>query len=476
MSGAGKPGGQAASPVDFERTWLVSEAGGVGAVHHASIGAVISAIKALPLAEQPSFDAPHVIEVLSGNYPELIWLPDWVWIKGPALSVATLEGPAGSGTGKAIISVGLGGAENISVISAMSPDAEVGIFLRNTSSAYTEDESDFGTIDNGDTLIVTPKGQSQETFTFAGTETTAQNVVDLINATAVNLLAKVRFGRVELIHVDPRSNGLIIHKEGTVNAALGFSTAIDLNTDPPALGVQFLRNIVVFTGIKDGILYADRTSGTFLTNDVIIAGAQVNGIHVESQCTSLAVARPLLFLNSNGLNLESGSTLNVDGGRSILNTTEDVVIDVTATLIASGFTYSERPSTGTLVPAGTRITFIWNVVGNIGVGTLVDGGRVAPFDMTIESISLWRGIAGTPATSLIVDLNKAGSGSSPLTLYTTQANRPKITSDGTNNVAIVATLPDQLNVLQGEFLSMDIDSAETGLSQNMNLIVTAVVN
>jgi hypothetical protein len=472
MSGIGKPGGQGASPVDFERTWLVSEAGGVGAVHYASINAVLDIIKALPPAEQPSLAAPHVIEVLSGSYSESIWLPDWVWIKGPGPLTTNLLGPAGSGAGKAIVSVGFGGIEDIAVLSTMSPKADVGIFCRNTSSAYTEDESNFGTISNGDTLIVTPKSQSQETFTFAGTETTAQNVIDLINATAVNLSAVLRFGRVELIHTTtPGTNGLIVHKEGTANVALGFSDSVDLNTDPPAIGVQFLTGIAVMSGIKDGILFADRTNGTFLTNELIIVGAQDNGVHVEANCTSLAIARPLLFINGNGIKLEASSQVNIDGGRSIVNITKDVDIAATAQLIASGFTYAKRTSTGTLIPSGTRMTFTWNVLGVLGTGTLVDNGRPMPFDMTIESVTLWRGGAGQSGTSLIVDLNKNGS-----TIYTTQANRPTITSDGSDDVSIVAALPDSLQIDQGEFLNIDIDAVETGVSTNMNLIVTALVN
>lgn len=472
MSPIGKASG-ASAPVDFKRVWTVNQAGSAGAVRYTSIQQALDAIAALPSEEQPSISSLHVIEVHPGLYQEFIWLPDWVSLKSLMPATAILQG-SGSGSDKAILSVGLGAVDSMTLLSATSPDATAGVFLRNITSAFTDEES--FTIGNGDTLIITPRLQSQETFTFAGTETTAQNVVDLINATAVNLLAIMRFGRVELIHTaTPKDNGLIIHKEGTVNAALGFSTTTDLNTDPPNFEVQFLNRITIASNVVDGLLCTDRGGGLLLMNELIVFGVSGNGVHVEANSV-FAMTNPFVFLNPNGIVLDAGSELQIMSGRSILNFTQDLVIASTAELIANNFVYARRPSTGTLIPSGTRLSFVWEVVGNLTTGIFIDGGRTMPFDMTIESVTMWRGVAGTPATDLIVDLNKAAPGGSPATIYTTQANRPKITSDGTDNETELAALPDVLNIAQGEFLSIDIDAVEAGLSQHLNFIVTGVVN
>lgn len=71
-----------------------------------------------------------------------------------------------------------------------------------------------------------------------------------------------------------------------------------------------------------------------------------------------------------------------------------------------------------------------------------------PFDMTVESVFIAVGTAPTGA-SLIVDINKNGS-----TIYTTQANRPAITS---GNTSAIPSLPDIVSISSNDILQVEVD-------------------
>lgn len=105
--------------------------------------------------------------------------------------------------------------------------------------------------------------------------------------------------------------------------------------------------------------------------------------------------------------------------------------------------------------------------GDLIAGTL-SGRYQMPVDGTITEVFI---VAPAPSTSgsITLDLNRAASGSlgTATTLYTTQANRPTLTS---GSYGASATLPDIVDLSAGDHLLADVDGAGTN-AQNVSLIV-----
>jgi len=133
-----------------------------------------------------------------------------------------------------------------------------------------------------------------------------------------------------------------------------------------------------------------------------------------------------------------------------------------AVLIVSGVTPAWL---GTANQLGYSIE--WRANGLYLVDTVVDGGAIAPTDMTVSAVWLYRLIAGTSG-STVIDLNKNGT-----TMYTTQANRPTIAFNDADS-KIQAALPDVTAVAAGDILSIDIDTVEAGSPGNLVLVVKGV--
>lgn len=100
------------------------------------------------------------------------------------------------------------------------------------------------------------------------------------------------------------------------------------------------------------------------------------------------------------------------------------------------------------------------IVGLDGTLSITTGNRRWPNltgkTLTITAMSLQLTGAGPVGADFIVDVNKNGT-----TIYSTQANRPKVT-DGTSAPAYVTpTLPNDLDIAAGDYLTVDIDSVGT---------------
>ncbi len=108
-------------------------------------------------------------------------------------------------------------------------------------------------------------------------------------------------------------------------------------------------------------------------------------------------------------------------------------------------------------------SFVLN--GSLASSTLLDGGRTIGETGTIKSVVMFRGQAGGSG-STICDINKNGT-----TMYTTQGNRPTILSADGDNKAIIATLPDVTSITAGDFLSVDVDSSESGPAKDLTVVV-----
>ncbi|MFH1725911.1 MAG: hypothetical protein ABII00_14980, partial [Elusimicrobiota bacterium] len=93
----------------------------------------------------------------------------------------------------------------------------------------------------------------------------------------------------------------------------------------------------------------------------------------------------------------------------------------------------------------------------------IDGGIVIPFNGTIMSVSVYREVAGTGA-STVADINKNGT-----TVFTTQANRPALAYDAGQKTAAAAI--DDASVTAGDILTCDIDAVDEGDPEDIVVVV-----
>lgn len=126
----------------------------------------------------------------------------------------------------------------------------------------------------------------------------------------------------------------------------------------------------------------------------------------------------------------------------------------------------EAVLTGEITTHTHAITHVYGlnfyVDGELNVGTKVQS-LIVPKAMTITEIRLVVDTAPTDA-SLIIDINKNGT-----TLYTTQANRPTIT---TGNTSATATAPDITSVAVGDLLTLEIDQVGSTLKgENLSVVI-----
>jgi hypothetical protein len=118
-------------------------------------------------------------------------------------------------------------------------------------------------------------------------------------------------------------------------------------------------------------------------------------------------------------------------------------------------------------------TFFWNVNGALQAGNKLDGIRLTGFAGEIVGVDISVQERGNDGDT-IIDINHhipAGApiavgasayGTAGSTIYTTQANRPKLTGDSANrndNGIHRAVVPDITSFNAGEFFTIDIDSA-----------------
>jgi hypothetical protein len=109
--------------------------------------------------------------------------------------------------------------------------------------------------------------------------------------------------------------------------------------------------------------------------------------------------------------------------------------------------------------ANIYIMFEWVANGRYRAGTEVDGPRTAPLDLTVlEGFSSV--VSGGTSGNTIVDINSGPQGSSPTTLYTTQANRPNLS--GGSDWAVASGTPDITTISRGDVVTMDIDQIAVG--------------
>jgi hypothetical protein len=143
-------------------------------------------------------------------------------------------------------------------------------------------------------------------------------------------------------------------------------------------------------------------------------------------------------------------------------------------LVAFSGIFSPSPGSGGGSGSGgpadlaTRAQVTWTANGPYPVDTAVDGGWMVPTDMKILSVNLYRDTPGT-AGSTVLDINRTIVGSTtPVSLYTTQANRPTIAWND-SDYRVQCNLPDAPNVMAGDVVTVDTDQIESGRPMNWRL-------
>ncbi|KKL92189.1 hypothetical protein LCGC14_1887180, partial [marine sediment metagenome] len=108
----------------------------------------------------------------------------------------------------------------------------------------------------------------------------------------------------------------------------------------------------------------------------------------------------------------------------------------------------------------TDITFEGNL--STGVGTIK---KPFSFDVTIKDVLLAVGTSPIGA-DLVIDVNLNG-----VTIFTTQANRPKVLDGDADGIG-VAAVPDVTAIAAGEYLTFDIDQTGSGGTEGDDLVIT----
>lgn len=129
----------------------------------------------------------------------------------------------------------------------------------------------------------------------------------------------------------------------------------------------------------------------------------------------------------------------------------------------AGFGSGSGGGSSTAVATRIEVSFTGN--GPFRVGTDVDGHMPFYRAFTIKGATLHRTTQGSSGTT-IVDLNING-----VTAFTTQANRPSVAAASGPNAQSSTMFPDVTAILAGQYLSMDIDQAETGSPKHLVLTV-----
>lgn len=113
-------------------------------------------------------------------------------------------------------------------------------------------------------------------------------------------------------------------------------------------------------------------------------------------------------------------------------------------------------------------TFVFGLSGTLSTGTgKGHWPNRSTRTLTVIAVDLQVTDTGPSGADFVVDLNKNGT-----TMYTTQANRPKVTDGTTAPAYVSATLPDVVDIASGDYLSVDIDSVGSSVAgSSFTLIV-----
>ena len=126
-----------------------------------------------------------------------------------------------------------------------------------------------------------------------------------------------------------------------------------------------------------------------------------------------------------------------------------------ATYTSDGYS----PLTVTLATRGLHFVALRaGTAGAVSAGVIRT--TVAERDMWIEKVIIVLGDTGSYA-STIVDVSVADAGSTPVTIFTVQANRPTVASGEANHSTDEGGTPDVQSVTEGQVIAFEVDSVGT---------------
>ena len=429
-------------------------------------------------SKNPSVTNWYTIDGSGQAYDESIWLPDYVNLQNATIRGADV---GASNANKAILSVGIGWVKDLMIGSglAVTNNPKVDLLIRDTNVVYTADKDQIGTINAGDTLIA-DVGQSEYcTAEFDGGETLAEAATTVTTQLESCLGGSVTMsiGNYDHGELSYGSMAPIVKKEGTANAALGFSTTYDtVATVQVGYGSQDWRQMMRHSNLYFPILAWDVDEEPIVSAARIIFDRKTGSSHWH---TFYGVT---IYSGLNGIIVNDGQVVLYD-------TYIDSLWGVGATVGAAGFcefqdseivwNYGGDFSVATGGVVKTQAT-AWSTKSGVGeirlsamlgewvfeqdtLSTMEDGvGHyfVVPETCSIYKITAFRKTAGT-AGNTTVDIHYGASGEADTTLYTTQANRPSFSTSEVSLTAKTATLPNTVSLTAGHYLHFIVDSVET---------------
>lgn len=335
-------------------------------------------------------DNRAIIYVSPGKYTEDVFLPDFIYLVGVASGVHI----AGSNDSTMpMVDIAQGVALEKITVAPTLVNKPCGIAIRDATMLVG---GVIGSPINGTLIVSGNDAETQETFTFTGEATTAA-VVALINATAINVQAINRFGKVAIMSNEDK---LKIFDTGTANAALGFLTTTQTKsranmptvyiTDVSVIGQSTFAAVTDQKDITTGVLAEDRILGSIIANGLSISGADetASGIGLNVKRGSTILSNVIISGVGDG-----GSGIKLEDDPNTAGLTQ--VIIGTAILTGNGTDIVVESNTKALIMyVGSGMTFS-------GAGELFASGGTEG----INTDSSWfLGVDGTPMIDSMVSL------------------------------------------------------------------------
>lgn len=228
----------------------------------------------------------------------------------------------------------------------------------------------------------------------------------------------------------------------------------------------------VFSIASNGLTFTFEVSGTFTGVSLKLEGKVDRD---SEQWTTLSVVNIATSANVSDITSTGLYKVGVGGMYALrmnLVNIDSGSIKVVGKLIDARI-YPSASAGSTPVVESKYISFY--VDGELTVGTDVSN-TPAPSDMTITEVFISSDVAPTGA-DLIIDINVStltdGVYGSPVSIYTTQANRPTLVI-GKNGA--IATLPDVVAISKYQKISVDIDQVGSTLAgENLSVMITCEV-
>jgi hypothetical protein len=264
---------------------------------------------------------------------------------------------------------------------------------------------------NGLTSLITIDGGTQQTVTFSGATTTAQNVVDQMNAQLVGCSVAVDGGQVKITSDVKGTNS-------TVAAAAGTG---GLTWDAPVAGTGDVATIVAVTAAEvKTVIEADTTATVDATGGTIVISSPTTGAGSELDFISGNALTPL------GLSVETivGTTSQVlvtsdtaGTGSSVAITAGDTdiiwsaasagtgdVVNIDAVTAAEVKTVIEADTTATVtLNGGGTFTILSPTTGASSELDFISGNALTPLGLSVETVTGSAGTAGTATADFAGD-------------------------------------------------------------------------